>query len=81
MRDMISSSHCGVVATTVWPPTTRSDFSHALIQITTVGRARASALGSAQPTRAGQRDECGVIDSLRVVVIWPLAIPHPNTAP
>ena len=81
MRDMISASHRGVSATIVWPPITRSDFSHALIQITIVGRARASALRTAQSTSAWQRSECGVIDSLRVVVISSLAMPHPNTTP
>ena len=81
MRAMISFSPAGVPATTVLPSTTRSDFSQMLIQMTSVGRARASAALSSESTSAGQRDECGVIASLRVVVISPLATPHPNTEP
>ena len=71
----------GFPATIVRPSTTRSDFSQMLIQITSVGCARAKAVGTAQSTMPGQRLLCGVIASSRVVVISPLAIPHPNTTP
>ena len=81
MRAVISVSHAGVPATTVRPSTTRSDFSHTLIQITTVGWARASARPTAQSTIPWQRSECGVIASFRVVVMRSLAMPHPNTTP
>src|SRR2546430_17633410 len=81
MRAMISASPAGVPATTVRPSTTRSDFSQMLIHRTMVGRARASALLTSESTGAGQRDEFGVIASLRVVVICPLATPHPKPEP